>query len=456
MDGEEDKGLRERVKKLAIERSHLQLVVDMMNRLNKAPGLENTLQGMIFAVLENIGGEDAFIYCIIDKEIYRESLSRGLEKVAEIDDAMAAEAFRCRAPVEREHTHEDTIMRLSAFGHTWSLAYPLKMGAELIGVFKINNLHLDVRAMGRVLPVFFDFATLVLINELLGRTQLKQAYDKLSVSNRELLKTKTELEFQVQERTEAIENLTFANLELEKRTTALERANKELEQANLELESFSYSMSHDLRTPLRAIDGFTRLVLEDFSETLGEEGRRYMGLVLGGATRMAQLIDDLLAFFRLSRREPSLKTIDVANLAKEVAEKLRLREQEARRIDFRIGALPPAHCDEPMIRQVLMSLIANALKFTAPRDDAMIEIAGVSKDGETIYSIKDNGVGFDDRFSHKLFGVFQRLHGTDEFEGTGMGLAIVKRIVERHGGRVWATSKVGEGATFYFALPNRN
>ena len=226
----------------------------------------------------------------------------------------------------------------------------------------------------------------------------------------------------------------------------------QLEAANKELEAFSYSVSHDLRAPLRAIDGFSRILLEDYIENLDEEGKRILGVIRSNTQKMGQLIDDLLVFSRLGRQEMRTSDIDMGGLAKAVSEELKLAVPE-RKLKFTIKPLIPTQGDQAMIRQVFINLLSNAVKFTRPEERALIEVDGRSEGNENVYTVKDNGVGFDMQYVNKLFGVFQRLHSSEEFEGTGVGLAIVQRIIHRHGGRVWAEGKVGEGAIFYFSLP---
>ena len=228
----------------------------------------------------------------------------------------------------------------------------------------------------------------------------------------------------------------------------------ELERANRELEAFSYSVSHDLRAPLRAVDGFSRMLAEDYSAKLDDEGRRMIGVICSEARRMGRLIDDLLTFSRLGRQKIESVQIDMGALAREVYEEL-AKLETGRQLKLDLHPLPPAWGTEAMIRQVWMNLIGNALKFTKGREIAEIEIgAREVSEGEWNYYIKDNGVGFDMRFVDKLFGVFQRLHSQQEFPGTGVGLALVQRVVERHGGRIWAEAEVDHGATFSFTLPN--
>jgi signal transduction histidine kinase len=216
-----------------------------------------------------------------------------------------------------------------------------------------------------------------------------------------------------------------------------------------ELESFSYSVSHDLRAPLRAIDGYARMLEEDYAGRLDDEARRLLDVVRGSAKRMGQLIDDLLAFSRLGRQPTLPQRVEMTQMAREVAEELR----GGREIAIEVSPLPPAHVDAALIRQAWLNLIGNALKYSAKKPDARIAIGAAEEGAQNVYWVRDNGAGFDMRYAEKLFGVFQRLHRAEEFEGTGVGLAIVQRIVARHGGRVWAEGKPGEGACFSFALP---
>jgi PAS domain S-box-containing protein len=228
----------------------------------------------------------------------------------------------------------------------------------------------------------------------------------------------------------------------------------ELAAANKELEGFSYSVSHDLRAPLRAIDGFSRMVIEDCASKLDEKGNRYLGIIRSNTQRMGQLIDDLLAFSRMGRKPVVPSPIDMESLARTAYAEI-TAIHPGRRIDFRLGELPPAHGDVSMMRQVFANLIANAVKYSRDRDPAVIEVSGRAEGAETVYAVRDNGVGFEMEYANKLFGVFQRLHSAKDFEGTGVGLALVQRIVQRHGGRVWGEGKVNEGAVFSFALPRK-
>ena len=259
-----------------------------------------------------------------------------------------------------------------------------------------------------------------------------------------------DLEQRVAERTAALQN---ANENIQELNADLNHRAAKLEAINKELEAFSYSVSHDLRAPLRAIDGYARLAIEDFSARIDDNGRRLLKVIGDEAKRMSRLIDDLLAFSRISRQQTEPVTIEMHAMAQEVFNELS-KAEPGRNVQFDLQTLPPAQGTPAMVRQVWVNLISNALKFTGKRPDATIEIgAQLGADGVWVYHVKDNGAGFDMRHVDKLFGVFQRLHNQPDFEGTGVGLALVQRLLQRHGGRIWAEAEVDKGARFYFTLP---
>lgn len=310
---------------------------------------------------------------------------------------------------------------------------------------------------GKTIPVeitarLFEFndlpTVLIIARDITDRKHAEQ----------ELIKHRHHLEELVEERTLKLksinEQLELEIIEKKRAEEALKNHSQLLEAANKELESFSYSVSHDLRAPLRAIDGFSRVLVEEYGEKLDKEGNRVLNIIISNTKKMGQLIDDLLTFSRLGRKEMGYSEINVNDLVEEVNQDI-IMHSKGRRIEIITGELGVIYGDRSMIRQIFFNLISNAVKFSSGRDISIVEIGKIEINRDEIYFIKDNGVGFDMKYSSKLFGVFQRLHGAEEFEGTGVGLALVKRIIHRHGGKIWAESEVDNGATFFFSFPER-
>ncbi len=253
----------------------------------------------------------------------------------------------------------------------------------------------------------------------------------------------------VLQRALAVRRLRLENHELQARV--LERT-AELEAANHELESFTFSVSHDLRAPLRGIDGFSQMILRDYGGQMPEEARLLLGKVKAQTEWMQHLVEDLMRLSRLGRQHLSRRHVNMPQLVNDALEQLQ-HDREGRHAEIRVGELADAMGDRGLLGQVWLNLLSNALKFTRKREDAVVEAGCEHGPEEIIYFVRDNGAGFDMEYAARLFGVFQRLHSSEEFEGTGIGLSIVQRIVQRHGGRTWAEGRVGVGATFYFSLP---
>ncbi len=284
---------------------------------------------------------------------------------------------------------------------------------------------------------------------------------------KELAKYRNHLEELVSKRTTELEKrvteVEQLNVKMVTLSNGLKGSNKSLEattfqltEANKELEAFAYSVSHDLRAPLRNIDGFSQILLEDYSDILDKQGQHYLQRVRAGTQNMGQLIDDILSLSRSGRHSMDKKTINMESIVREVYKSFKnglKNELKDRKIDFVVHECPPALADSHLVKIVLTNLLSNALKFTRIRENAKIETGSMTEDGHTVFFIKDNGIGFDMKYADKLFTAFQRLHNIEEYEGSGIGLAIVKRIIHRHGGRVWVKSDKDVGTTFYFTFP---
>ncbi len=290
-------------------------------------------------------------------------------------------------------------------------------------------------------------------NELENKTkaekELQKSLNQLDISRLATLNLLEDIKVEMEQRKKVEEEVKKLNAELEKRV--LERTSQ-FEDANKELEAFAYSVSHDLRAPLRAIDGFSKFVLEDYGRKLDKEGQRLLGLIRSNTQKMDQLITDILTLSRVTRSEHKVSKIDMTKMALSMLNEA-VSPEIQEKLSLKIDELPEAFADSTYMKQVWINLISNAVKFSSLKKKQIITIGGFNREGFHVYYVKDNGVGFNPEYAHKLFGVFQRLHKSEDFEGTGVGLAIVQRIIHRHGGKVWAEGKEGKGATFYFSLP---
>jgi light-regulated signal transduction histidine kinase (bacteriophytochrome) len=273
--------------------------------------------------------------------------------------------------------------------------------------------------------------------------------------NPEITEAKVSVLLQLQrQRKELVEKnmeLEKAQQEIRQLYADLERKNAQLELTNKELESFSYSVSHDLRAPLRSINGYAQIIREEYAGSLGDEARRLFQIIQNNAKKMGTLIDDLLAFARMGRKELTRLPVDMKKLVEPIVADI--VNNTGSKAQVTIHPLLPVYGDPVLLSQVYINLVSNAIKYSAKTENPAVEIGSYEEENDHVYYVKDNGAGFDMTYVHKLFGVFQRLHTHEEFEGTGVGLAIVQRIIVKHGGKVWAEGKMNEGASFYFSLP---
>ncbi|MCW3104125.1 MAG: hypothetical protein JWO09_2565 [Bacteroidetes bacterium] len=308
----------------------------------------------------------------------------------------------------------------------------------------LNTLGEEMQASGRAVRQFNERIT-GLMEVLLRYTLMDfSAKAEISEAGDELDAIAVGLNTMAEELKSAQESEEYSRNLLEAKASELETVNKELE-------AFTYSVSHDLRSPLRAIHGYTKIILDDYAGKFDDSGRDMMQSVMRNAKKMGQLIDDLLTFSRTGRKELQKKEIDMKELATSILGEVKAAFP-AFNAKVTIFDLPPANADYSLISQVFVNLISNAIKYSSTTPNPEITIGATERKDETVYYISDNGVGFDMQYYDKLFGVFQRLHSAEEFEGTGVGLALIKRIITRHGGKIWAESKPGKGATFYFTL----
>ncbi len=368
--------------------------------------------------------------------------------IAEISEDALQEAYELgRAIVDSKlgildlvSIHHEALVRLLLTGGEAEIVPMTKLAEEFLAEC-LAPLEMTLRGFREANTALrFLNQTLQGLNQELER--------RVSERTIELARANTVLEQEIAERKRAEDEVRDLNAELEQRI--LERT-AQLEAANKELESFSYSVSHDLRAPLRAINGFSRILKSDYESQLPAEAQRLLGIVQSSARQMDRLIEDLLAFSRFSRQPLRKQAISTGDLVRQVMNGLS-GELENRQVEVIIADLPTCQADRALLKQVFINLLSNAVKYTRKRAVARIEVGCQLIDGQQIYFVKDNGAGFDMDYYDKLFGAFQRLHSADEFEGTGVGLATVQRIIFRHGGRIWAEAAVDKGATFYFTL----
>ena len=389
--------------------------------------------------LQNAIFSSAYFSCIAtDEKGVIQLFNVGAERML---GYLAADVVNKITPAEL-HDPQEVITRANAL--SVEFATPIAAGFETL-VFKAARGIEDIYELTKIRKDGSRFPAIVSVTALRDAHDTIIGYLLIGTDNSAGKRMEQALLKAAAVQAETVRQL---NADLEQRVG--ERT-AELKAANHELEAFSYSVSHDLRSPLRAIDGYSQVVLDKFGPQLPDDGRRYLQTIRAGAQRMGALIDDLLTFARLNRQELSKRRFDTGQLVQGTLEELGF-PWAGRKIEVRIGKLATSFGDPTLLKQVWLNLLSNALKYTRKCEAGVVEIGCEKTNGAETFFVRDNGTGFDMRYADKLFGVFQRFHHAEDYEGTGVGLAIVQRIVHRHGGRVWAEAAVDRGATFYFTL----
>jgi signal transduction histidine kinase/CheY-like chemotaxis protein len=328
-----------------------------------------------------------------------------------------------------------------------------ELTAQVSAMLRIKQSETIIRQENARLEELVEERTKDLLDQLeekkLTEIALQKSYEELEISKLATMNLLEDVKTEMEYRRKAEDEIHKLNRDLENK---VRERTSQLEAANKELESFAYSVSHDLRAPLRAIEGFSKFVLEDYGKVLDPQGERLLNQIRINTKKMDQLITDILSLSRVARSEHKASKVDMVKMTISMYNEC-LSPAQQRKLSFIIEPMPECFGDPTYLKQVWTNLISNAIKFTSKKNKPVIKVSGYTENGFNIYSIKDNGAGFNPEYSNKLFGVFQRLHKTEEFEGTGVGLAIVQRIIIRHGGKVWAEGKEGHGAIFYFSLP---
>lgn len=438
---DEIKQLKERLETLARAKAQLELKLSMLERLTLGHGLAETVQNILDILMETIGAADISVYYRLGEAWHCKGLFAEPVCTGNLDDPPVLQAVDSRAFVRKS---ADQLGGMAS--ENWY--FPLLYQESMVGVVRMQGMILTGPNVRDDLEQFCRYAALVLHNAV-------NNYQELILLNAELEQRVCERTAQLaaanQALTREIEQRRQAQEEIGQLNEGLVRQKSALEVANRELESFSYSVSHDLRAPLRHISGFVGALLEDYGNELNPTAHDYLQRVVTASEKMGDLIDALLKLSRLSRGEMVISRLDLSAMAREIVAGLQAADPD-RQIRVTIADNVTADGDGTLLHAVLENLLANAWKYTRRSEAPAIEFGACQEGGRTVCYVRDNGAGFDMAYAGKLFGAFQRLHRQEEYEGVGIGLATVQRIVHRHGGSVWAEGKVGEGATFYFTL----
>jgi signal transduction histidine kinase len=364
------------------------------------------------------------------------------------DQTFIANKFLVKLPIIQNKEYIGTVLLRSELTDIGEIVFTYLKAAGLVLVIGL----LVALAISFFLQQFISNRLLILTSKIEEVTETGDYSIRIkSAGNDEITTLKKGFNTMMDHIEEMEHSLLESNLSLERR---VKDRTSELETANKEMEAFSYSVSHDMRAPLRTINGYSKIMEKKYGHLLDEDGKDVLQTITDEATRMGKLIDDLLAFSRLGRQQVQKTKVDMNELTTQSLKEALRSEEKSERASISIDNLPQALADPNLIHQVMINLLSNAIKYSSRMEEPLIHVGSYREDGKNVYFIKDNGAGFDMQYYNKLFGVFQRLHNQEEFKGTGIGLAIVQKIITRHGGRVWAESAVGKGTTFFFSLPS--
>lgn len=531
---EEIERLRSRLKKLAEEKSHLQLLLRLFEQLNPLQGVEDMVVGMLQAIAETIGGTNVRLYYWDEGDLLYSDLFEKHLHLSSIDDGLASEAAEKRCFIEKKsESLSDALLQGDVVPDSWNWAFPLMVGDALIGIIKLENIHIIASDWRNYLPILFNHLALILSNELRNRSR-QRAEEKLlrwshvfehagwgiavndAASNtivllnpafaemhgftvEEMLGTSVSMLFAPSERKKLPEilrlaaeqgHITFESAHIRKNGSIfpvlidlklvdepgqtryrianiqdisqikeseeqLRRTVDALTQSNVELERFAHIASHDLQEPLRTLVAYSQLLERRYRDELKGDAQEFLDLIISAAKRMHTLVLDLLAYSHVSTQGHTFILVDMQRLIEAVRENLKTLIQDSR-ANIVYQNLPSVLGDEIQLLEVVQNLISNAIKFRRKGVPLEISVRAERKESAWVFSVADNGIGIEPSYFDRIFVIFQRLHSSAAYPGSGVGLAVCKRIIERHGGHIWVESEPGKGSTFYFTLPIQN